>query len=317
MAIPANTVLTYTAIGNREDLADVIHDISPTTRPFMANAPTTRSTATLHEWQTDALDAAAANIAIEGDDATANAMTPTVRVSNRLQISKKVVQVSGTQNAVDSAGRAEEEAYQVVKRGKELTRDMEFTLTRNSASSAGGGTTGRSLAGLESWLSTNKVSVGTGTAQTTPGFSGGDTAAPTDSTVLGAFTETSLKAVLKSCFDSGGDPTMIMVGSFNKQTASGFSGQRDTGNARGQIIGAADLYVSDFGEHALVPNRFQRDETAFALDFDYLAVSYLRDINMTPLSKTGDSSRSMMIAEYTLEVQNEAASGKVTDCTTS
>ena len=103
--------------------------------------------------------------------------------------------------------------------------------------------------------------------------------------------------------------------------ASGFAGdaaaRRDTGNTRIQIIGAADLYVSDFGEHALVPNRFQRDETALCLDFEYLAISYLRNIHSIPLSKTGDSSRSMMLAEYTLEVQNELASGKVTDLTLS
>jgi len=322
MAIEANTFLTFTAIGNREDLADMIHDVSPTDRPFMSNAKTTTATAVNHEWQTDVLAAAAANKEIEGNIATADAMTPTVRVSNRLQISRKVVSVSGTQNAVDSAGRAEESAYQMIKSGKELTRDMEFTLTRNSASSAGSGTVGRSLAGLESWLATNKVSVGSGVSTpTTPGFASGDTVAPTDNTALGAFTETSLKAVLKLCFDNGGDPTMIMVGSFNKQTASGFSGvataQRDTGNARVQIIGAADLYVSDFGEHALVPNRFQRDETAFCLDFDKLAIAYLRNIQTVPLARTGDADRAFLLSEYTLEVQNQIASGKVTDCSTS
>jgi len=139
--------------------------------------------------------------------------------------------------------------------------------------------------------------------------------------VLGAFTETSLKATIKLCFDNGGDPTMVMVNSFNKQTASGFAGnaaaRRDTGDARVQIVGAADLYISDFGQLALVPNRFQREETAFTLDFDFLAISFLRNIQMTPLSRTGDADRSMLITEYTLEVQNELASGKVTDLTTS
>jgi len=321
MAIEANTFLTFTAIGNREDLSDMIHDVSPTDRPFMSNAKTTRSTAVTHEWQTDVLAAAGNNKEIEGNIATADALVPTVRVSNRLQIARAVISVSGTQNAVDSAGRAEESAYQVIKAGRELTRDMEFTLTQNAASSAGSATVGRSLAGLESWLATNKTSVGTGTAQTTPGFASGDTVSPTDSTVLGAFTETSLKATIKLCFDNGGDPTMVMVNSFNKQTASGFAGnaaaRRDTGDARVQIVGAADLYISDFGQLALVPNRFQREETAFTLDYDFLAVSYLRNIQMTPLSRTGDAERSMLIAEYTLEVQNEVASGKVTDLTTS
>ncbi len=321
MAIEANTYLTFTSIGNREDLADMIHDVSPTERPFMANAKTTRSIATLHEWQTDVLGAAVNNKEIEGNIATGDAIVPTVRVSNRLQIARAVISISGTLNAIDTAGRAEESAYQVIKAGRELTRDMEFTLTRNAASSVGSATVGRSLAGLESWLATNKTSVGTGTAQTTPGFASGDTVSPTDSTVLGAFTETSLKATIKLCFDNGGDPTMVMVNSFNKQTASGFAGnaaaRRDTSDARITIVGAADLYISDFGQLALVPNRFQREETAFTLDFDFLAISFLRNIQMTPLSRTGDADRSMLITEYTLEVQNELASGKVTDLTTS
>ena len=168
MTVPTNTFLTFTAIGNREDLADMIHDISPTERPFMSNAPTNSATGVFHEWQTDALAAAANNAQVEGDDATADALSPTTRVGNRLQISTKVVRVSGTQNAVDSAGRAEEFSYQMAKAGRELLRDQETALTQNNASSSGGAATARQLGGLESWLSTNKVSVGTGTAQTTP-----------------------------------------------------------------------------------------------------------------------------------------------------
>ena len=321
MAVPTGTFLTYTAIGNREDLADAIYDISPTDTPFLSNATMVRATAVKHEWQTDSLTAAANNAQLEGDDATAVAVTPTVRLNNYLQISTKVTRVSGTQNAVDSAGRAEEFSYQLTRRGREIKRDMEVALTQNNGSTAGAGASARQLGGLESWLASNYVSVGTGTAQTTPGFASGTVDAPTDSTVQGAYTETSLKAVIKSCWDAGGDPTMILSGSFNKQTGSGFSGvataQRDTGNARVRIIGAADLYVSDFGEHAMVPNRFQRDRTIFALDFDYLAVATLRDMSVEPLAKTGDSERAMIVTEYTLEVRNEAASGKVTDATTS
>ena len=323
MAVPADTFLTYTAIGNREDLSDMINDISPTERPFTANARRTPATAVLHEWQTDSLAAAANNAQIEGDDAANDAVSPTSRIANYSQISRKVVQVSGTQGSVDSAGRASEFSYQLARRGREIMRDMEVALTQNNAKSAGGAGTARTSGGLESWLSTNYVSVGTGGAGTTLGYNTGTGAlvAPTDDTVQGAYTETSLKAVIKSCWDNGGDPTMIMSGSFNKQTGSGFSGvataQRDTGNARVQIIGAADLYVSDFGEHAMVPNRFQRDRTVFCLDFDYLAIAELRPLITEPLAKTGDSDRAMLICEYSLEVGNEAASGKVTDATTS
>ena len=321
MAVPTNTVQTYDAIGNREDLTNDIWRISPTVTPVTSSVPRVSASGTYHEWQTRNLRAAGTNIQIEGDDATADTYNPSVRVGNYCQIMRKVAQVSGTQRAVDSAGRADELDEEVMLNGLELRRDIEFAYTQNQASSAGGAGTGRSMAGLESWLATNYVSEGTGTAQTTPGFSGGTVAAPTDSTVQGTFEEASLKSAIANCWAEGGNPTAVVMGSFNKRQASGFTGvataQRDTGNARVQIIGAADLYVSDFGEHALVPDHFTRDRTALVLDYEYLALATLRDMETTELGKTGDSDRIQIIFEGTAEVRNEAASSKVADLTTS
>ena len=321
MAVPTNTVTAHAAIGNREDLVDTIYDISPMDTPFLSTAAKMKAKAVYHEWQTDALEAAAANRQIEGDDATANTFVATTRVGNYCQISRKTVSVSGTQRAADTAGRADEFAYQVAKRGREIKRDMEFALTRNQASSAGGAGTARSLASLESWLATNKTSVGTGTAQTTPGFSSGTVAAPTDSSVAGSFTKASLDAVIEECWTQGGDPKIIMCGPHNRSQLSGFSGistlQTDANaNQDVTLMGAVDFYKSNFGILKVVPNRFQRDATVFVLDMEYFGVAMLRDMEFEELAKTGDSDKTMMIAEYTLAVKNEASSGKITDCTT-
>ena len=322
MAVPTNTVTAHAAIGNREDLVNIIYDISPMDTPFLSEASKNKAKAVYHEWQTDALEAAGSNRQIEGDDATANTFVATTRVGNYCQISRKTVSVSGTQRSVDSAGRADEFALQVAKRGREIKRDMEYALTQNQASSAGGAGTARSLASIESWLSTNKTSVGTGTAQTTPGFSSGLVAAPTDSTVLGALTKAALDDVIQKCWTQGGDPKTIMVGPHNRTVVSGFSGistlQTDA-NATGNVtlVGAVDFYKSNFGTLKVVPNRFSRDETALVLDMEYVCVSMLRDMEFEELAKTGDSDKTMVTAEYTLEVKNEAASGKVTDCATS
>lgn len=309
--------------GNREDLADVIYDISPMDTPFLSSAQKRKAKAVYHEWQTDALDAAANNAQIEGDDITAgNTFAQTTRVGNYCQISRKVVVVSGTQRTVDSAGRSDEYSYQVAKRGREIKRDMETALTQNNASSAGGAGTARQLGGLESWLATNKTSVGTGTAQTTPGFSSGVVAAPTDSTVQGTLTKAALDDVIQKCWTQGGDPKVIMVGPHNRTLVSGFTGistlQTDA-NASGDVtlMGAIDFYKSNFGTLKVVPNRFQRDKTAFVLDMDYLAVAMLREFQVDDLAKTGDADKAMMVSEYTLAPLNEAASGKITDCTTS
>jgi hypothetical protein len=318
MTLPTNTFHSYTAIGNREDLQDAIYRIDPTETPFMSSAATGKAVAREHEWQTQALASAAANRALEGDDPTAKTVTPTVRLKNVCQISQKTVVVSGTQDVVDKAGRKSETAYQVTLAGLELKRDMEMALTQNQASSAGGAGTARSLASLESWIATNKTSVGTGTAQTTPGFASGYVAAPTDSTVTGTFTEASLKAVIKAAWEAGGNPTKIMVGGGSKAKFSTFTGiATQTFNIskadETSIIGGADVYVSNFGKHMVVPNRLQRDVTALVLDMKYWEVAYLRRMKQEPLAKTGDSEKRQLLVEFTLVSKNEKASGKVTD----
>ena len=322
MTVPTNTVTQFSTVGDREDLANVIFDISPTETPFFTNCIKNSATSTLHEWQTDSLDAAAANQNVEGDDAEANSFSASTRLANYCQISRKVVVVSGTARSVDHAGRADELSYQVTKRGKELKRDIEFALTRNQGSTAGGISSARGLASVESWLATNKTSVGTGTAQTTPGYASGIVEAPTDSTVAGAFTKSALDDVIQKCWTEGGDPTMIMVGPFNRTVISGFTGisTLETRADQGMditLVGGVDFYKSNFGTLKVVPNRFMRDQTALILDMDYWATSFLRPIQLVDLAKTGDSEKRMMVTEYTLESRNELASGKVTDLTTS
>jgi len=312
------TFQTYQSIGNREDLTDVIYNISPTDTPFMSSVGKTKATAVYHEWQTDALAAAVANnAAVEGADATSLTVTPTVRVGNRTQISTKTVQIAGTQESVDKAGRKSEKAYQLAKASSELKRDMEKTLLSNNVAAAGTSLTARTLGGLQAWLSTNAVLGATGTAG-----SGGTTARVSGTDA--AFTETMLKSAVKSAFEQGGNPSVLMVTPTQKQVVSGFAGiaaQRYEApkNAATTIIGAADVYLSDFGTLSVVPNRFMTadsgdgGEVAFVLDPEYAAVAYLRPFQTNELAKTGDSEKTQLLVEYTLEVKNEKAHAIIAD----
>lgn len=314
MTQPADTFSSYDAIGNREDLSDMIWDISPTATPFMSSIAKNSATATLHEWQTDALAAAVAtNAVIEGDDATTTASIPTVRLGNQTQISDKVPRVTGTQRANDSAGRGDEMDYQVVKSSRELKRDVESSLLANNAKVAGNDTTARELAGVESWIATN-TSAGAGGADPT----GDGTDARTDGTQR-AFLESDLKDVLAACADEGGEPDKIMVGSFNKQALSAFTGNstRTIDSTDQALNTAVHVYVSDFGNLEVVFNRFQRSRSALVLDSSMWAMSTLRDFQSEELAKTGDTDRKQILVEYTLESRNEAASGIVADLTTS
>ena len=207
---------TYDTVGIREDLADIIYSISPTETPFMSGVAKTKATNTSHQWQTDALADVAANAAVEGANITYGTQSPTTKETNYTQISTKAVQVSGTNDAVTSAGRNNELAYQVAKSAKELKRDMETALLSNVAAAAGDATTARTLGGVQTWIETN-VDAGSG------GSGAGNGAARVDGTQR-AFTEDQLKSVLRACFNEGGNPNMIMVGAFNKQKLSGFTG---------------------------------------------------------------------------------------------
>jgi hypothetical protein len=323
MTVPAATTQTFQQVGTREDLSDIIYDLSPTETPFVQKAARTKAKQVFHEWQTDVLASAAANKQIEGDDASSLTMTPTVRLGNYTQISAKAIVVSGTADATDKAGRKSELSYQLMKRGKELKRDIEYAVTQNQGSTAGGVGTARSLASVESWLATNRTSA-TGGASTTPGFSSGTVTAPTDATVQTTLSEANLKAVISACWTQGGQPEMVLVGSYNKQKISAFSGiATQTYNydakwaKQGAILAAADVYVSDFGVLQIVPSRFNRDRTALVLDMEYWAIAYLRPFTQYELAKTGDAEKRQMLVEFTLEAKNEKASGKVTDLATS
>lgn len=316
MTLETNAFATYEAVGNREDLANAIYRIDPTDTPFVSGIERVKASATKHEWQTQALASAASNKQLEGDAFAAVAATPTVRLSNNAQIAYKVARVTGTQRVVKHAGRGDEMTYQMMLKGLELRRDIEVNLLLNQATNAGNDTTARAHASVLSWIKTN----------TSKGASGSDPSAAdgtgtrTDGTQR-AFTESMLKTVLQSCWTNGGKPDVIMVGAFNKQVFSTFTGRStpmEQASSK-KIVAAVDAYESDFGQLKVVPNRFMRSSgrEALVLQMDMWAKATLRDFNTVDIAVTGDSISKAIITEYTLEARNEKASGIVADLTTS
>lgn len=320
-SIITNTFETYEAKGNREDLTDIIYDVSPTKVPFISNAGRGTAKAVLHEWQMDALRAPADNKKLQGAEAAFTAVVPTIRVGNYTQIADAAVIVSGTQEKVDKAGRASEIGYQLAKMGKELKRDMETTLvgTNKGGVGAAGGVEPE-LASLTAWIKTNDI-MGTGAAASPTWTSGVPSAGRTDGTQT-AFTLARLKSAMQLAYNSGAEPTTLMVGPFNKTLVSAFTGISTLTYNMSQpeaaaIIAAVDVIKTDFGLLSVVPNRFQRERDALLLDFDLLDVVYLRPFEQEELAKTGDGIKRVMRVEYTLEVKNEAGLAGIFDCTTS
>lgn len=315
MAVPTNTFQTYDASGIREDIADAVFNISPTETPFISSIGKGKAKNTYVEWQVDELDNATAdNAVVEGDDTAANATSATERVGNYTQLMDKVVQVSSTNQAVKMAGRKGELSYQVAKRGKELKRDIESMALSINASNAGNASTARKSAGVGAWLETNTDHGSGGSAG---GFSSGVVAAPTDGTDR-SLTESMFKSVIASCWAEGGNPSLVFANSAQKQAISGFNGiatlHRETSDKdKASILGAADIYISDFGEHSIVANRFMPTDCIYAIDPQYWELRYLQELGSKELSKTGHSDRRLLSVEVALCAKSEASSGGVFD----
>lgn len=301
MAVAVTNTVSNTS-GLAEDFANIIYDISPTETPYLTMAKRISAQARVYQWQEDSLAAASSNIAQEGDDASFTTAAATTSLSSPLQISRKTVNISGTLDAVKKYGRKSETAYQIAKRGRELKRDMEFTLVRNQASTSTG--TSRATGGFECWISGNLVRANT--AQTTDysvgGFSSGAVTAPEDGSLV-TFIEADLKTALGYAWTDGGDPSVIMMSTKNKAWFDAFSGvatkyNQVNGLKQATITGASDVYVSSYGNHTVKLNRYMRDEAVFCIDPEYIGVAFLRDIQKTELAQTGDGTKFMLLAEY-------------------
>jgi hypothetical protein len=313
MSVPTNTFTTFSSIGNREDLADVIYNVAPTETPFQATIGKGKATNTLHEWQTDTLAAANPVPQLQGGDFVGDAVTPTARVQNRTTILTKSLVVSDTTNAMNPAGRKRDFVYEITKKTKELRRDMEMLLMGNTAPVVGSVSVAPSLRPLVGFYSTNITDCGTGFV------AGTSTAAATDGT-LGAFGETQLKNNIASIFtNSGMSPDYAFVSTAHKQAISGFAGPSGTFRtnvAEDQKLNTAvSVYVSDFGSTKIVTDIFQRNRDVHLINSDYWKVCYLRDLNTVDVGKQGDNTKGFVVVEFTLEASNEAASGLIADAT--
>lgn len=327
MAQVTGTTDSYMQAGLREDLWNVIDNISPMERPFSTNIDRITAKARVHEWMTDSLATATSNKQIEGDDATFTTAVTVTRLSNTCQILRKSFIVSGTLESVDKAGRKSEIKYQLMKAGNELLRDLEWTLLSPQNATAGGSGTARQMAGVEAWIPStdnsgngvrggNADSSGSTAAYASPG--GGVVTDGTNTTL----SSTGLLTALGLAWDDGGEPDTIMTNRFQRSRIRTFGNlatnqiQLNKGGEAAKLIDSVEIYVTDYGKHKLVLNRFMRPETVLCLDMAKWSLATLRPMATEKLAKTGDAEKHMVIMEATLVARNPNASAKVSDCTT-
>ena len=311
MAKVTNAFDTYSATADREQLSDVIYNISPQTTPFMSSIGKNTIKNVVFDWQTENLPTPSGAGNLEGFELSRSASTATTRVSNVAMISKRDATVTGSQQSSDPAGKKSEMAHQLAIMSKALKRDMETALCQKGAKTTGNATTARVTGGFESWITSNA-------SRGTNGAAAGGGAAPTDGTQR-ALTEALLKDVLQSAFSNGGEPSLAICGPVNKQKISGFTGRASARQMidANTVEASVSIYASDFGELKIVPSNFSRERSLLLVDPDFAKVSYLRDFQTVDIATIGDAETKMIVVEYGLEVSNEAANGVVADLTTS
>ena len=315
MAQPTNTFDSFDAVGIREDLSDVIYNVSPEETPFYSKSGKTTAKNTLTEWQTDSLRASAANAHIEGDATAAEARTATSRLGNYTQIFKNAVVVPDTDEGLNKAGRAKEVAYQTLKIAKEQKLDIEKALFDNNARAAGSSTAARELAGAPVWLTTNTVA-GSGGADAT----GDGSDARTDGTQA-AFSQANFDTVMQSIWVAGGNPDTVYLSAFQMNVALGFTGNNNQRSAvqagDEKVIKSLAVYVTPWGSVEFMPSRENRSRDVFIMQDNMWEVAVLRGTKNVALAKTGDNTTRQVVTELTLCAKNEAANGMIADCTTS
>ena len=334
MAILTNSRSTFDAVGIREDLSNIIYNISPMDTPFLSSSGRGTCDNTLFEWQTDELATQAANQQLQGDVPDALAVSETVMAQNQTQISFKTVATTGTAEAVDFAGRRSSQAYQMAKRAKEIKRDMEFMLTGNSLRVVGDTTTVPKTACLQSWLgakttaTSNLIDAGNGTGvglvNVSASVYANGTAVKTGTTPTKQLTQAHIDLVVERCYTAGGSPDTMFCKPDLKVRLSAIAGASvaelrtvTKGDKMAHAINAVDVVVTDFGTFKFVPNRFC-DQGAigivYVIDWDYWSINYLRPFQTLNLAKTGDNVKQKMLAEYGLEAKNGRSSGAIVSC---
>ena len=307
MAIVTNAFDSYEATANREELSDIIYNISPMQTPFLSSVGRTNVSNVQFDWQTESLPAPSSVGKLEGDELSRATATATVRQSNVCMISSRDATVTGTQEASDAAGKNSEMAHQLALMAKALKRDMEEALTQNIAKVTGSASAARQTRSLETWYATN-------VNKASDGANGSSSAARTNGTRRD-LTEAMVKDVQQQCFSSGAEPSILLVGPYNKGVISGFTGRSQARQFvdANTVEASVSIYSGDFGELQVVPSNRSREQAVHLLDPEFAAVAYLRDFTTQDIAKIGDAETKQIIVEYGLEMRNEAAHGIVAD----
>ena len=327
-----NAFTTYNAVGNREDLSNVIYNIDPFDTPVMSAIRRRNVKNRLFDWQTEFLPTVAnpvvpgtgavdltptgANAQFEGFALAPSAAQPTIRQNNVTQIAKRDATISGSQEESDAAGKGSEMSHQMAMASKVLKSDMETAICSRQPRIDGNdtGPTARVTEGITHWLARAKDKTGAIAGAIAPGTAA--TGLPVLSTDLFPaptavqLTEAMVGDSMQKAYTNGASPTLMVVPPGPKRTVSTFTGRSTTQVLVGktEVVSTVDVIATDFGRIKVIPSRWLPPDVGLIIDPDYLALAFFRSFRQYLMARTGDAETRMIIVEFGVEVRNALAS---------
>lgn len=290
---------TYTQVGKKEDVSNVITNIDPTKTPFQTTIGRESIHNVVHSWQEDTLDAPASNAQVEGADAPTAAFTATTLRSNNTQIFAKTAKATGTSQAVQLYGRSKELPYQLTKKSKEIKRDLEKALLAGASATAavGSASVARTMGAAQSMIN----------------------AGVTVTNSASALTEANILSANQKLYSVGGEADILMIKPADALILAGFTAAtgrtRYIDGASKTVVNAVNSYMSPYGEQKVVMNLWQPTTDAILFSPSNWKLLVLRNWNRIDLAVTGDAKAVEILGEFSLKHVNFNASALVTGLT--
>lgn len=283
---------TYMAVGNKQDMSEIITNISPDETPLFSTIGRTKATAVTHEWLEDTLGDPHENKKPEGYTYETEAVSPRVRLFNYTQIMHRGIHVTDTQEVVQKYGLTKETAYQMHKTLKELAFDCEYALIRQDTKILGAMDEARQFGGLPYWIVSNVF----------------DEGGPRSLT----FDE--INNALEQTWTAGGQPSVLLMSPRNKRVISTFTAgnvKYMEGNETRKLTQMISVLETDFGRLQCLTDRFMPNDIIYGLSPQYMKKAFLRPFKTGDMPKMSDAQRKYVNGEWTLEMRAEKAHFKI------
>lgn len=307
---------TYDARANREDLSNAIYNIDPFDTPVMSLARRRNVRNRTFDWQTENLPLVDPdNAQPEGFENERQEATPTIRLQNVTQISKRDATVSGSQEASDAAGKGSEMGHQMAMKSKVLKSDMETIICGRQARVDGDGDNPiRRTEAIAHWIARGRDRFGVqgnavvGVKTGLPVAAGSAFAAVAEANQV-VLTEEMVGDAMETAYANGASPDTLIVPPGIKRTVSTFKGRDSSQVSIGktEVVATVDIIATDFGRIKVMPSRWIPKDTALLIDRNFLAVAFFRNFRQFNTAKIGDADTRVILAEYGVEMRNPMA----------